>query len=59
MELIVQVEVVCPSCGEVFSLLIDTSQPEQSLIEDCSVCCRPIALALRCHPGVVKDITIL
>jgi hypothetical protein len=59
MELIVQMEVVCPYCGEGFSLQIDTSQPEQSLIEDCSVCCRPIALTLRCHPGVVVDLTIL
>jgi hypothetical protein len=58
MELIVQMEVVCPSCGEGFSLQIDTSQPEQSLIEDCHVCCRPIALAVRCHPGVIVDLSV-
>ena len=38
-----------------FPIKIDTSQPEQSLIEDCTVCCRPIALTIRCRPGVIVD----
>jgi phage terminase large subunit GpA-like protein len=59
MELIVQVDVTCPHCGEVFALQIDTSQPEQTLIEDCTVCCRPINLTVRCQPGVILDITIV
>jgi len=42
MQLLVETEVTCAHCGEVFPLQIDTSQSEQSLIEDCSVCCRPI-----------------
>ena len=32
----------CPYCGEVITLLIDTSIAKQSYIEDCEVCCRPI-----------------
>ena len=28
----------------------------QSLIEDCSVCCRPINLIVRCQPGAVVDL---
>jgi hypothetical protein len=32
----------CPYCGESISLLIDCSEPEQSYIEDCEVCCRPV-----------------
>ncbi len=32
----------CPFCGEPITLLIDTSEPSQSYIEDCSVCCRPM-----------------
>jgi hypothetical protein len=56
MELIVETEITCPHCGEVFPLQIDTSHPEQSLIEDCTVCCRPINLTIRCEPGVIVDV---
>jgi hypothetical protein len=58
MELVIQVDVTCPHCGEVFPLQIDTSQPEQSLIEDCTVCCRPINLSIRSEPGEVVDVAI-
>lgn len=34
----------CPYCGEAISLLVDGSLPEQSYVEDCQVCCRPIML---------------
>jgi hypothetical protein len=34
MELLVEVNATCPHCGEVFPLQIDTSQSEQSFIED-------------------------
>ena len=37
----------CPYCGEAIELEVDTSAGEQSYIEDCSVCCRPIELSLR------------
>src|SRR5438067_1350154 len=45
MELIIESEITCPHCGESFPLQIDTSQSEQSFIEDCTVCCRPINLS--------------
>jgi hypothetical protein len=34
----------CPYCGETITILVDDSLPEQEYIEDCQVCCRPIAL---------------
>jgi hypothetical protein len=34
----------CPYCGEMISILIDDSSPEQQYIEDCQVCCRPIVI---------------
>lgn len=34
--------VQCPYCGEAIDILIDCSVPQQSYIEDCQVCCRPI-----------------
>ena len=36
--------VSCPYCGETISVLVDDSLPEQSYVEDCQVCCRPIVL---------------
>jgi hypothetical protein len=56
MELIAQTKIACPHCAEVFPIQVDTSQAEQSLIEDCTVCCRPIALTIRCQPGVIIDV---
>jgi hypothetical protein len=58
MEIIVQTEIVCPHCGETFPIQVDTSQPEQSLIEDCPICCRPISLTIRCRPGMIVDLSI-
>lgn len=38
-------EISCPYCGETLELSLDASAGEQSYIEDCQVCCRPI----ECH----------
>lgn len=56
MELVVETDIACPHCGELFPLAIDTSQAEQGLVEDCSVCCRPINLTIVCRPGEVLDV---
>ena len=56
MQLNIETEIVCLHCGESFSLLVDTSQSEQSLIEDCTVCCRPIALTIYCRPGEIESV---
>lgn len=37
----------CPFCGESVSVLVDTSEPEQRYVEDCQVCCRPMALEIQ------------
>jgi phage terminase large subunit GpA-like protein len=57
MQLMVPADIACPHCGETFVLEIDTSQREQDLIEDCSICCRPIALTIRCQPGEIVEIS--
>jgi hypothetical protein len=59
MELIVETEIACPHCGENFPVQIDTSQPEQSIIEDCAVCCRPVSLAIHCSPGLIVDLEVI
>jgi hypothetical protein len=37
----------CPYCGEPGEALLDLSGGDQSYIEDCAVCCRPIQFELR------------
>ena len=56
MELVVPTEIVCLHCGEVFDVAIDTSQPQQSLVEDCAVCCQPMHLEVRCRPGEILEL---
>ena len=56
MELLLETDIVCPHCGETYPLQIDTSQGTHRLVEDCTVCCRPIALLVRCRPGVILEI---
>lgn len=36
----------CPYCGEPITLVIDCSAGDQSYIEDCEVCCRPMEVAV-------------
>lgn len=58
MTLSVEADIGCPHCGEIFPLQIDTSQSEQTLVEDCTVCCRPITLRVRCEPGEIVDLSV-
>jgi transcription elongation factor Elf1 len=35
----------CPYCGEEISMVLDTSVPRQTYVEDCEVCCHPIEIS--------------
>ena len=56
MNYIVETEIICPYCGEAFAMALDTSQGGGSTIEDCTVCCRPIAIDYECEPGEVFSV---
>ena len=34
----------CPYCWQHISVLVDLSVAEQTYVEDCEVCCRPIRI---------------
>jgi hypothetical protein len=53
MNLLQELDVDCPWCGEVFVTVADTSQGDHCHIEDCSVCCRPISVWVECVPGEI------
>lgn len=48
--------IACPHCGEEIEIVIDASEPTQSYIEDCSVCCRPITITVNAAGGEVIDV---
>lgn len=52
MNLLESRSYLCPYCGEENEALIDRSIPQQSYIEDCTVCCRPITLQISCNPQI-------
>lgn len=56
MELLLDAAVTCPHCGEPWTTVIDTSQRSFATIEDCPVCCRPIALDVQCAPGRIFSV---
>lgn len=41
----------CPYCGERVSALLDLSAGDASYIEDCEVCCRPLAIRFSAEDG--------
>ncbi len=44
MQGLQSVRLQCAFCGEPIEVLVDCSVPEQSYVEDCAVCCRPLVL---------------
>lgn len=48
----------CPYCGERIELLVDTSEGEQSYVEDCQVCCQPIAISVWLNDDEVLTVNV-
>ena len=48
----------CPHCWEIITLTLDLSVDEQSYIEDCPVCCRPLIVSYSANSGEVHDFTV-
>ena len=45
----------CPYCWQEISFVIDLSAGEQSYIEDCEVCCRPIQIRYTSDGDLLND----
>lgn len=45
-EMLQFVDIRCPCCGEGFGIVVDASAGDQSYIEDCQICCRPITVTV-------------
>lgn len=47
---------VCPYCGETITMLLDPSSSGQEYVEDCEVCCNPIAVRFRIEDDAVTEL---
>jgi hypothetical protein len=45
----------CPYCWEPITMLLDLSAESQSYVEDCEVCCNPIAVNFRAAEDEVVE----
>jgi hypothetical protein len=48
----------CPHCGETINLTLDLSEPEQSYIEDCPVCCKPMMVSYSAADGELDSLVV-
>lgn len=51
-------EATCPHCWEPITLTLDLSVAEQSYIEDCPVCCKPLIVSYSADSGEVHDFNV-
>jgi hypothetical protein len=58
MNLLEECATDCPYCGEPITLLVDTSCGDQSYIEDCEVCCRPMVVNVGVDEGGDANISL-
>lgn len=58
MNLIEDIEVACPACGESFAIEANTERGSYNTIEDCAVCCRPMTISIQCRPGEVLGVDV-
>lgn len=52
-----EADVECPHCGERITVVLDLSVSEQTYIEDCFVCCRPISIGYTATAGELTGVT--
>ena len=45
-----EITIHCPYCGEPIVLLVDPSVTHQAYVEDCQVCCQPMAVRAEIDP---------
>lgn len=55
-SLLAELSVTCPSCWERHPVVIDLTDEQRTLIEDCQVCCNPMQISYQLDGNDVTDI---
>jgi hypothetical protein len=58
MNLLQEQDATCPHCWETISLTLDLSVPEQSYVEDCPVCCKPMLVSYTTADGEIAEFSV-
>ena len=58
LNLLQSQDATCPHCWETISLTLDLSVPEQSYVEDCPVCCKPMMVSYTAADGELVDFSV-
>src|SRR5713226_4784561 len=58
MNLLQDQDATCPHCWETITLTLDLSVPEQSYVEDCPVCCKPMLVSYTAADGEVAQFSV-
>jgi transcription elongation factor Elf1 len=45
----------CPYCWQEISIVLDLSEPHQTYVEDCEVCCKPIEVKYSLQDEVLSE----
>jgi hypothetical protein len=45
----------CPYCWQEISMVLDASEPHQTYVEDCEVCCKPIEVEYTLQDDSVSE----
>ncbi len=48
----------CPYCWESHTVVVDLTQPDQTYIEDCEVCCHPMQIRAMSEDGEVTSLEV-
>jgi hypothetical protein len=57
--LLIQRETVtCPCCWQAIEITLDLSAGDQTYIEDCSVCCRPLVISFQTDGDALAAIEV-
>lgn len=51
-------EITCPHCWQPNTVLLDTSVPGQTMIQDCEVCCNPYEISYTASDGDLESVEV-
>jgi hypothetical protein len=58
MNLLQGQDATCPHCWQTINLTLDLSVPEQSYVEDCPVCCKPMMVSYAAADGELVEFSV-
>ena len=57
-NLVEEFSLFCPSCNAPITVLVDGSAGNQSYIEDCEVCCRPMVVSFVVSSSGIESVQV-